>query len=360
MNETLTKGQFAILSIFLSTSLFLGATVYGVIHIAYQDAWLSMIISYLVGFIPLFIYYKLLNHNPKYNIIELLNNKFKNFGKIISGIFIVFMIIHTSLMLWNTSNFINSQYLYQTPILMISILFMIGIIYIVETGITGIGKTGIIIAIMSTVLAIITTIALTPEVELDNLKPMFESGTFNIIKASFISLVYNVLPIFALLIVPKNNINNNKKLAKTFIISYSLVFLFMFIVIFYLITVLGVDLANLYQYPEYHILRLVNVANFFQRVESIISFIWILNSIMGISICLYFCKKATIQTIKNKKFNTLITIIISIIVILITKYAFSNNTVAENFFTNTYPFIITIMFFILPCILLVLLKFKKT
>ena len=286
MNETLTKGQFAILSIFLSTSLFLGATVYGVIHIAYQDAWISMIISYLIGFIPLFIYYKLLNHNPKYNIIDLLNNKFKNIGKFFSIILIIFMIVHSSLMLWNTSNFINSQYLYQTPILMISILFMIGIIYIVETGITGIGKTGIIIAIMSTILAIITTIALTPEVELDNLKPMLESGSLNIIKASFISLVYNVLPIFSLLIVPKNNINNNKKLAKTFIISYSLVFVFMFIVIFYLITVLGVDLANLYQYPEYHILRLVNVANFFQRVESIISFIWILNSIMGISICL--------------------------------------------------------------------------
>lgn len=359
MREVLTKGQFSILGIFLSTSLFLGATVYGVPHLSYQDSWISMIIAYLIGFIPLFIYYKILNYDPKLNIIELLNNKFKLIGKIISIIITIFIIFHASLMLWNTANFINSQYLYQTPLIVISILFLIAIIYIVETGITGIGRTGTIILIISTFLSIITTILLTPQVELSNLKPVFENGFTNIFKAGILSAVYNILPIFALLIIPKNNITNNKKMVKNFLIGYSLAFLFMFIVIFYLITVLGIELTNLYQYPEYHILRLVNISNFFQRMESIISLLWIINSIMGITICLYFIKKSTLQNFKIKKNNTLITIIISIIILIISKYIFSNNTMAENFFTTKYPIILIIMFLIFPLILSIILKFSK-
>ena len=359
MREILTKGQFSILGIFLSTSLFLGATVYGVPHLSYQDSWLSMIIAYLIGFIPLFIYYQILNYNPKLNIIELLNNKFKYLGKIISIIITIFMIFHASLMLWNTANFINSQYLYQTPLIIISILFLIAIIYIVETGITGIGRTGTIILIISVSLSIITTILLTPQVELSKLKPTLENGFMNIFKASGLSFVYNVLPIFALLIIPKDNITNNKKMVKNFLIGYSLAFLFMFIVIFYLITVLGIELTNLYQYPEYHILRLVNISNFFQRMESIISLLWILNSIMGITVCLYFIKKSTLQNFKIKKYNTLITIIISIIILIISKYIFSNNTMAEIFFTTKYPIMLIIMFLILPLILLISLKLSK-
>ena len=126
------------------------------------------------------------------------------------------------------------------------------------------------------------------------------------------------------------------------------------------VAILGIELTNLYQYPEYHILKTINIANFFQRVESVLSVQWIFDAVMSIVLCIYFVKESLTKTFNiNNKIN-LINIICVIGILIISQYVFSSNTVAETFYKNIYPFLTFSFFLIIPILVLIIVKVKKT
>ena len=341
------------------TSMFWGVTVYSIFEIANQNSWLSILISFILSFFPILIYYLLLNHDPKLNIVELINKYLGKFGIVINMLLILFITFLASIILWNLINFISSQYLYQTPKLVISILFMITCCYVTSKGLQTIGRTGTILFIINLILFLISALALVPKFQMNELFPFLENGMIPVLKGSYLNVSYNIFPLFILLIIPKDNIESNKKMVKSFMKVYLIVFLAIFFVILLTTSVLGSNLANLYQYPEYHILKTINIANFFQRVESILSSQMIFSFMIGIIICLYYLKTAFMQNLKIKKYDNVITIIISIIIIVLSQIIFQSTTVAENFMLHTYPIISSIFLFVIPILILVIVKIRK-
>ena len=354
-----TNSEYACLSSFLIRSLFFGPAIYSILHFALQDGWISIIISFILSFIPLFIYYKLLNHNPDDNIVSL-NNKLGIIGKIINVILTLFVIFHASMILWDLTNFINSQFLFQTPLIVIAIILAIGIFYVSIKNLTTIARTGTVFFVISTILFFIAALSLIKEFDVNGLKPIFNSGFLPILKGSFSSLGLNIFPLFIILIIPKNSIKNNDKMLKSFFKVYIFRYLCMLSVIVICVAILGIELTNLYQYPEYHILKTINIANFFQRVESVLSVQWIFESVMAIALCLYYVKESLTKTFNFKNKFNLINIISLIGILIIANYIFSSNTVAETFYKNIYPFLTSIFFLIIPLIILITIKVKKT
>ena len=354
-----TSSEYAYLSSFLIRSLFFGPAIFSILHFALQDGWISIIISFILSFIPLIIYYKLLNHNPDDNIV-ILNNKLGIIGKIINVILTAFVIFHASMILWNLTNFIYSQFLFQTPLIIIAIIFSIGIFYVSIKNLTTIARTGTVFFIISTILYFIAALSLIREFDLNGLKPIFNSGLLPILKGSFSSLGLNIFPLFIILIIPKNNIKNNKKILSSFFKVYIFRYICMLSVLVICVAILGIELTNLYQYPEYHILKTINIANFFQRVESILSIQWIFDAVMAIVLCLYYVKESITKTFNFKNKFNLINIISIFTILIISQYIFTSNTSAEVFYKNIYPFLTLTFFLIIPLMILIAVKIKKT
>lgn len=354
-----TNSEYACLSSFLMRSLFFGPAIYSILHFALQDGWISIILSFVLSFIPLIIYYKLLNHNPDDNIVTL-NNKLGIVGKIINIILTIFVIFHACLILWNLTNFIYSQFLFQTPLFVIAIVLLIGIFYVSTKNLTTIARTGTIFFIISTILYITAVLSLIKEFDVNGLKPILNSGIFPVLKGSFSSLGLNILPLFIILIIPKNDIKNNDKILSSFFKVYTFIYLCMLFVLIICVAILGIELTNLYQYPEYHILKTINIANFFQRVESVLSIQWIFDAVMTMSLCIYYAKESLTKTFKFKNKFNLINIIAIVIILFVSQYIFSSNTVAEAFYKNIYPFLTFGFFLIVPLIILIITKIKKT
>ena len=300
MNETVKKTEYSIFAAFLMRCLFTGPVVYSVIHIARQDGWISMLLSLGISFIPLWIYYVLLNHDSKLNIVDLSHKYLGFIGKGLMLLLAIFVFFEASMVLWNMINFISSQYLYQTPLIVISILFMIAIFYLSNKGLSTMGRSGIIMFIISISLFLLAFFSLASKIHVQELFPIFEFGSIPIIHAGSVSLSYNVLPLFVLLIIPKDNIEDNKKMVSSFLKIFLFIFIALFLVVFTVTAIFGIELAALYQYPEFHILKTINIGNFFQRVETLLSVQWIFDSIMAISLYLYFIKKVFTQTFKTK------------------------------------------------------------
>lgn len=357
--KTIKKSEYAVLCFFLMTSIFWGFTTYSLFNTSSQDSWLSIIVSFILSFAPLLIYYLLLNHNVKFNIVDLINHYFGKLGYVINIILIIFITLLASGVLWNLINFISSQYLYQTPKLVIAVLFMITSCYVANKGLSTIGRCGTVFFIINIILFLISALALIGKFRIDELLPFLENGLFPVIKGGCFNICYNIFPLFTILIIPKDNIEDNKKMIKSFMKVYLTVFLIMFFVVLLTISVLGNNLANLYQYPEYHILKTINIADFFQRVESILSSQMIFSFFMAVIFYLYYIKTAFIQTFKIKNYDHIISIVFSIIIIFLSQNIFKNTTIAETFIVSIYPIISTVFLFVIPLIILITIKIKK-
>lgn len=359
--ETIKKNEFSILTYFLTRCFYTGIAIHNIIFLAKQDSWISIIIAFIIGFIPMILFNALLNIEPSLSIIQL-TKKYcgKVIGTIINIIFIASILFHASIVLWNLSNFINSQFLFKTPVLVISILFMIPIIYTVSKGLKTIGRTSVVLFLMSIVIYLISFLSLVGKVKLDNLFPMFEFGINPILDGALIEISYCVLAIYPLLIIPKDNINENGKLSKSLFKFYIFNIISMFTVMLFIITIFGYPLANLYQYSEFHILKTINIANFFQRVESILSFQFLFDLAIGLMVFVYFTKNAIEQTFNvNKKFDKIILLIICIAIVYLSTIIFKNNTIAYDFLGKTYKYVRVIVLFLIPLIIYIIARIRK-
>lgn len=350
--KTIRKTEYIFLCYFIMSSMFWGITTYTLFQTACRDSWISVLISFVLGFIPLGIFYLTLNISPKDNIVSLINKQFKKFGIIINLIFILFVVLLSTMILWNLTTFINSQYLFKTPNLAIAILFMGVVVYMVSKDLSVIGRSGNILFFINIILYITTVLTLISKIDLNELKPILEYGFNPILKGSYLYISNTIFPLYLMLIIPKDNIIDNKNLKKDLLKIYISIMIISFIVIFCCTTIFGPKMATLYQYPEYHILKTINIANFFQRIESILSIQLIFSLIMGIVLSLFYLKTSFKQCFNIKNHDNLITIIFAIIIIILCHKLYKSNIVFENFVLYIYPFI-SIILLVIPLIVLI-------
>jgi spore germination protein KB len=359
--DTIKKNEFCILTSFLMKCFFVGISIHNITYITKQDSWISIIIAFIIGLIPLLLFNKLINLEPNLNINKLINKYFGNFfGNFLNLFLILSVTFHASIVLWNLSNFINSQFLFKTPILAISIFFMIPVIYTVNKGLKTIGRTGMVLFIINILFFLLSFLSVINKIDLSNLSPTLENGIFPILDGALVEFSYCALAYFLLLIIPKNNISQNKNLGKCLLKIYIYNFIVMFIFMFLILTVFGQRLANLYQYPEYHLLKTINVADFLQRVESVLSFQWLFDFCMSLIIFVYYIKTSLQQTLKlENKFDLLFIILISIIIIILSVTIFKDNTIAYDFLGKIYKYIRVFILFFIPLFIWIVVKVRK-
>lgn len=323
-------------------SLFSGVGSHNLIHIAGVDAWICVIFSFLIGLFPFALFLYLFYASDEKNILEmnlgLFGNVFGNFLNILINIFLFFV---GMVQLFNISNFVISQFLAETPILWFMILFGILIIYNVSFGIENISRVAVIFVGVIIFMTIISTTGLLPTVDTSNLKPYLENGIGTPLRGSILLTLTNVTPIFMLLIIPRKRISDNKNAWKYFTFFYFLAFLFAFLAIVLSIGSLGIYLCQVYQYPEYTVLKKISLFNFIERIENFIYIKWILNSFITLSLVVYH-----LNSFIKKDSRKVVPISSTILLILGSRYLFQNNTLFYHIGLNIFPYVCLCLFFV--------------
>lgn len=318
------------------------------------NAWLAVIIAYLIGTIPLMLTIYIANYKPELNIFEKNRNLFKNtLGNIINLIICIILFIIASTILYNIINFITTQFLYHTPIIVSSILIIILSIYCANKNINVIAHVSLILMVLNGIMFIISNLSLINEIKLDNLLPFFKINTNNFLTATLKLTIINTLPMISILIIPKNKITNNQKYKNTLIWTYIISFFISLITITNTISILGIYLTKIFTYSEYMVLKKIKLFGFLERSENIIAMKWITETYIYITLIIYIISKQ-ISPNNEKKF-TYSNIIIGILLVL-TKYLFKNETVFYNYINNYFIIIVSIL---LPIYFIISIKIYK-
>ena len=133
-----------------------------------------------------------------------------------------------------------------------------------------------------------------------------DEGLQPIVTGSLHYVAYNILPIFLLTIIPKDQIKKDRHFNQHVIYSYLITNVMLFIIAFCTLSILGIELCQLYQYAEFHILKRVSILGFITRVENTLSIQWIFDMLITCAIAVYFVENGIkriwhTQSEKNEK-----------------------------------------------------------
>ncbi|NLL44091.1 MAG: endospore germination permease [Mollicutes bacterium] len=365
MKKKITSFQISILIFFLCLGLYEGIANVILYSSTKQNAWLVILLSIIFSFIPIALIISIINFEPNKNIIKKVEILLgKHLGNIINFILSVCIFMILILTCWNLFSFINIEYLNKTPQLFIGILFIGTSFYAIMKGIDVILKSGEIILYISLLLITIIILSLFGLPNFNNLKPFFSNSFNTFLFESIHLLSYTIIPTFVITIIPKNEINDNQKLTKLIVKSYIISQLFIFLVTFITITVLGPELATIYQFPTYYTVRKINVVGVIENTENFFSVLWIFSMYFIITMCLYYINTYVkeIFKIKTKKKEFFLLLLICLFTLYYSDKIFPSTINSINFMKKSYNYFIALIIFIIMVLLGIIIfqKGKKT
>ena len=314
-----------------------GIGIYIATEGAVIDAWISVIISAMMGIVPLVMILYLFNFEQDKTITEKINYIFgKYLGFVINFLIVGIVFIIAATDLFNIANFLITQFLSETPLLVICLLFCGVSFYAITKGFETISRVNLIFVGILISFFVIFIATLIPQVQVENYMPILVNGIDKPIMSGFLVMLANIVPIFLILIVPKKNITDKKKLNKYLIVFYIIGVICAIASMVIIVGILGEYLIKSYQYPEYAVLKKISLFGFIERIENLLSLQWILSCFSLLTLCIYYIS----NTIKKVKKNKLVSIGVIAITIIMVLTLFKSNTHFNLYIYYIYPYIL--------------------
>lgn len=256
---------------------------------------LGSIISYIIFSFTISFFHK----NKKDNIIKRID-KYPQVISIVINLFIALMILYLSfILITKICNFIKIEYLENTSIILIYIIIITTTLYISHKDLETISKSSTILFFISIFLFIIKFILLLRHINISYVLPLFNNDFFSIIKGSILYAFILAIPTFLIFLIPEQEIYPKKNIQFKIKKMYAFILVISIIHTFLILTVLGPNLSSIYIYPEFHLLTNVKVLGFLEKIEAIVSIIWLTDFIITISICFIYIKTLIIYFVKK-------------------------------------------------------------
>lgn len=314
------------------------------------NCWFTILLADIISIIPLLMYLYIAKYKPNLKLNEKINHLYNKIGWLINIILNLIILTIGITLLYNVNNFITSQLLYRTPQIAISILLMSIIVYHCTKGIDSICKVSIIMTSLNLILFLIGFFSLAPNISFDSFLPFLKEDTTKIIPCAIKLASLNSLPIILTLIIPKNESSNPSKYNKSIVIGYIVGIITSFIIAITVVGVLGIYLTNIFEYPEYIVLKKISLLGSIERIENILAGQWIVGNYIYLSLIVYYLSDTFI--LKKYINHRYIKMFYGIILILLSSIIFKNNTLFHFHINNIFPYIVMSIFLIYIIIIL--------
>lgn len=321
----ITSLQYSTITFFLLNSFLMNVGYHTLTSRSYNDSILDILLGgILILLFSIFLF--TFQRNKKDSILDTIRKYFPKIVQIPILFLLLIMIGFSSIYsLSILTSFIHYYILKEVEYFIILITLTCTILYIVSKGIATIGKVSEIFFYIYMLIFIISAFGLMKYMDLSNLKPLFTMDMKSHFHSSITYFLSSIIPLFLLTIIPSKQVEfetKNKKLPYLFIF---LSILLAFIQLLFIISVLGIHLTNIYSLPDMVIYKKISVLNVLERIEVILAFNNLLNSLFFIMVGIYFAKEIIGYFISKKK-EHIILALIGIICVLLSNFLLNTLT----------------------------------
>ena len=278
---------------------------------AKQDSWLAMIIAMLVAFVAVAVYSRILIIFPEKDLYGVLQEIFgrKWFGIVISKVMILtytWYAFHLGAMVFrNFSEFIIIVSMPETPQVLIVAPLGILCIWLVKGGLEILGRWSVFMLPIILVAIMTQYILSMTQADFDNLKPVLYNGIKPVISSAYgvFTFPFAETVIFILIF---SSTKRKFNIYKVFNIGILVGGVILLIAMVRNVMVLGIEDAAIEYFPSYEAVSMINIANFVQRIEVIVSTIFIVGGIVKISVCLFAACKGFAHFMSFKNYRAVV------------------------------------------------------
>lgn len=358
MTEKISAWQFMILTIFFG--IIFTAGPYDIVLEAKQDSWIGIVMGVGMGGLLVWLYYALSLRYPAMTMVQMCE---RVLGRWLGNIVVLFFAIANFQFLagnlFFNAVFTTTTILPDTPMYAIIIFTTIIIVYLMRTGIETVARAGELFFLATLLLLVIFYATISPQFEIERLQPVFQTDIKTLLRSSIMYSAGNIFPLVSMLMIIPAHLNSSKKGFVMFGFGILIAGIITILNTLLEIGVLGVDLSTLYQYPIFILAKRISVGQFFERVEIIITIIWILTTIYRIYILFYSSVQACTQLFGLPDYRPLVlpfsTIFVSLSVI-----ENSNPQFIQRFIMYSWMPAISILAVIVPLLLLIVSSFRSS
>ncbi|WP_342601221.1 endospore germination permease [Psychrobacillus sp. FSL H8-0483] len=358
-NVKINSYQFLILVIFftIGTSIL---TVPSVLAAgAKQDAWISAIIGTGIGLLFIWLFITIALWFPHLTFIQINEKVFgKWVGKTFSVLFVLISFLFTSELIYYCGSFLNIHTLPNTPMVALNLLMAAIVVMGVRLGLETIARSAEIIIVGFFILFLILVVFISPDIKFENIQPVFEMGTKKIVQSSLFYVAISSVNAIVLLMIFPSCINKMKQVKKIFLIGNLIGGIIIIVLTFLSISVLGAADTTRQMYPSYELAKRINIGNFVQRIEGLMSTLWII-SLYFKTILYFYASVLGMAQILNLKDYRPITLPLGMIAVVLSIVIFPNVIYQQKFDSTTGKSLSLLIGLFLPLLLVVVYAIRK-
>lgn len=359
MSKQVNSTSFSLMISALNKCMFLGLLIPYMFEVSETGTFLSVILGFVISLVFFAFLLLLFNVNSNLSFIgKVKTNCPKFISFLITHLQVVIVTLLAAMLLWRISSFTTNEYLFETPTFLVILLISLPIFYISVNNFAVLCRFNTLCFMAGLIIILFNFAGLLPHYDLNNFKPFLNIGLGNIFNSAIHYAILSVTPIFLLTIVPKNDISNNRSFNKKMIISFVYSNVMGFLIFFTIQMSMHIDLINLYTYPAFTVLKIINLSNFIDSVENVSAILWYIYITLAISMCTIYSKYSIIEfyNIDSNKFKNFIGIGLVFIILLITFPIANLSYYLDKISIMKYPFYMLLILLITYIIVLIISK----
>lgn len=261
----INRRQYIILSFFMTRCVFIGGGFSLLVRYSKNNVLITGILGMLLGLVLLYFFSK--------------RKKINDFLLVVTAFLLLIFTLIINSMLTNTFLLVN------TPTLFILLLVMALLIYGSFKGIKMIARVSEIVIVGALIIFLLCHIGLTPYSKFSNIFPLFNSSYGDFFKSLFIFLGAALTPNILLL-----NYKEDLKF-KDLSIGYIAGCISIIILLYFILSIYGSEFSMRVRFPEYLILKRINILGYINNVENILVMEWLTNIMVSSMVCLAVIKE---------------------------------------------------------------------
>jgi len=327
--------------------------------IAKQDAWISALLTPVIGMPVVWIYWYLGSQYPGSTFVEIIKKIFGRWiGTIAAASYVFLCLTSACRQPWYLSNFITTQVMPETPPYVINLMFVTAVVIAVLYGIETIAHASELYIRFVLFLAVLTTLLVSPNIKFENLQPVLENGMIPIFKGAYVLSCFIVFPIITMMMVYPANTDHNSEAKKSLFKGFLWAGFITFITILMSTLILGSKITASSQYPTYLLAKEISLGTIFTRLEFIVAGTWIVTHFM-IGLLFFYAGATGLSQLIGLKDHKRIVIPLGLITLVMSEVIFPDVIYQANWTKHVWLPYITTHGLILPLLLFLVDLIKK-
>lgn len=358
MNHQVTPWQMGVLFLSFMTGSSIVNVPGPVISLAQNGAWISLCIAYIIGLVLLTVLLRLYRKNYTYTLVDFGIQGLSRYGALLLMLpFMLYLLIMITWITMDVGGFMNNTMMRNTPPYIFHYFMLLSVAMTVRAGIEVMVRMFTII--MSIILFFLLAILVLCIVYYNptHLLPVLPDGWMPVMKGSYFTFgfPYAEVVVFGMFLSYVKQ-QSASELPKYMYASLTLNVIVLVVTTLCCIMVFG-PVSGLISYPIFSVSRLIEFADFLQRIETVVGISFIMSSYMKSTVAL-FALNLMICKLSGVKDERVFVFPISLVCFFLSLTMYEGNSEFKEQVLMVWP-LINLFFGVIPFLIIVFVSFIR-